>query len=42
MLTTPDGSSYDGNWLNGMFHGNGIYYYGNGARYEGEFYEHLR
>jgi len=22
-ITWPDGSSYEGNWQNGMFHGNG-------------------
>ncbi len=37
MLTMSDGSSYEGQFLDGLRHGHGLYTYTNGNRYEGAF-----
>lgn len=36
LLFIPDGSVYLGQWLNDIYHGDGIYIYPDGERYEGE------
>lgn len=33
---------YDGQFLNGLRHGLGIYFYANGARYEGEWKNNMK
>jgi hypothetical protein len=38
----PDGSKYEGQWVDDLRNGVGSYYYVNGDRYEGEWREHLR
>jgi hypothetical protein len=30
-----DGSKYEGEWENGKKHGNGVFYWSNGNKYEG-------
>jgi hypothetical protein len=35
-LKFPDGSSFDGGWVKGKYHGKGIYTTKNGAKYDGE------
>lgn len=37
MFKFPTGDVYVGQWKNGKMHGQGIYCFGNGERYEGEF-----
>jgi len=32
---------YDGDWLNDLIEGNGVYLYSNGDKYEGEFRQNL-
>ena len=36
MLSIPDGSVYLGEWSDNNYHGQGIYIYPDGERYEGE------
>lgn len=38
----PDGSRYEGGWVEDRRNGHGIYYYLNGDTYEGDWYEHQR
>ncbi|KAF5909795.1 ankyrin repeat and MYND domain-containing protein 1, partial [Clarias magur] len=38
----PDGSSYDGEFINGLKHGNGTFTWPNGECYEGSFYKDYR
>jgi len=33
---------YEGEWKNGLRHGIGVFYYGNGSKYEGEWIENLK
>jgi len=33
------GSKYEGEWLDGWYHGHGKYYYPDGIIYEGNFYK---
>ena len=38
MYLYGDGEKYVGEWLNGMYHGFGTYYYANGTqKYEGQY-----
>lgn len=39
IFAYPDGSKYDGNFLNGKFEGEGTFYFANGDVYSGEFRE---
>jgi hypothetical protein len=36
MLKFPDGSSYDGNWSKGKYHGKGAFIAKTGAKYDGD------
>lgn len=38
----PDGTYYNGEWADGMKHGNGIQLMKNGDIYEGKFHENKR
>lgn len=38
----PDGSQYDGQWLDDKFHGNGSLVWPNGSQYSGQFQHGLR
>ena len=38
----PDGSRYEGCWVEDQRNGNGTYYYVNGDSYQGEWYQHKR
>ena len=37
----PDGAYYEGEWKDGMRHGNGMYKWSNSAHYEGEWKEDI-
>ena len=37
LINNPDGSTYEGEWLNGKYHGQGIFTWPNGDRFEGEY-----
>jgi len=39
VFAYPDGSKYEGTFLNGKFDGNGVFYFANGDKYEGTFKE---
>lgn len=38
----PDGSRYEGSWIDDQRNGNGTYFYINGDTYQGEWYLHKR
>ena len=38
----PDGSRYEGNFKDGIYHGQGTFYWANGDKYEGEFKDGVR
>merc|ERR1712118_365555 len=40
-MTFADGSSYSGQWINGLRHKTGTMRYPNGSTYEGEFFEDI-
>lgn len=42
LFIYPDGSKYEGSWVDDLRDGYGIYYYVNGDRFEGEWKQHLR
>jgi hypothetical protein len=41
-VTFPNGDKYEGEFLDGLFHGWGVYYYKIGDRYEGEFQNDMK
>ena len=42
MYTWADGSTYSGDWFEGMKHGRGLYVYANGDVYEGGYYNGVK
>ena len=41
-FTYPDGSRYEGSWVDDQRNGHGVYRYANGDTFEGDWYEHKR
>lgn len=42
MFIYPDGSKYEGSWVDDQRNGHGIYRFANGDTYEGDWYEHKK
>ena len=42
LLIYADGNQYEGDFINGMFHGKGVFTWANGDRYEGDFFLNKR
>ena len=42
MYTWADGSTYNGDWIQGMKHGRGLYMYANGDMYEGGYFKGMK
>ena len=38
LLIYANGNQYEGDFINGMFHGKGVFTWANGDRYEGDFF----
>lgn len=38
LLTYGNGDQYEGDFINGMFHGKGVFIWAKGDRYEGDFF----
>jgi hypothetical protein len=42
VYTWADGSTYNGDWVDGMKHGRGLYMYANGDMYEGGYFKGMK